>query len=114
MSCAMSTIPCEFANARQAVSGWTPRTMLTPRVNSLIATTPLPSQSPVQDAADLVGVEVAVSGAVGLTVAVAGLVGGDMAVLVAVVVGAAEGGAVGVSVGVELLVGGPEIGRAHV
>jgi len=48
MSCAMSTSPCAFVNARQALGGWWPRTMLTPRTNSLIATVLLPSQSPTQ------------------------------------------------------------------
>jgi hypothetical protein len=48
MSCAMSTWPCEFWNARQALANWPPSAMFTPRMRSLILTMPVLPQSPTQ------------------------------------------------------------------
>jgi hypothetical protein len=48
MSWGISTLPSEFSNAGQAVTGFSPSTMFTPSTKSVIVTTPLSSQSPTQ------------------------------------------------------------------
>ena len=68
-SCAISTWPSEFWNARHALAGWLPSAMPTPVMSSLIETTWLSSRSPVHGGTVAVGVGFAAR--VGVTVVVA-------------------------------------------
>src|SRR5215472_9758534 len=71
MSCAISAVPWASSNDGQALEGWLPSAMFTPRTRSLILTIPIPPQSPTHGRCDTVGVLLGTEVAVAVPVAAA-------------------------------------------